>query len=1728
MNTEQDDSDTLNEQAQIRQRLTRRLDASAHPSRFINELHAAEVRCRDAIKQLRRLLEPAPGIYRLVRKGLREAFALDPDTLLFSEPSTPGGPQVVDSLTDRALGLLDNPAFPININRYTRLSMSTDASFKVAFTASDALHKVNALDFPARIKSAIADYWQALAFGSAVSREERWVQVHNDYFAERAFLAHALYDLSDHGFAMALGILDAPTPQAREQAGGAWERLQVGELVWPTGTGREVPFSGALHIYRAGDERTKRQVVYLPGSAKVFHEFASLAQMQLTLPARVQGPERAALWQRLPLAHRQALAQAFTVRRSAALTDDALRHSALAQLNNQRDNEWGCLLARHASRVFEGTAGALLSAAQRLKIVERGRRPAPASERLRAALDQLLEWDRRRRGQEVNCATLRPGLAMRTAEDLVRRHEQGALALLNKADLSEKSRPYDILETLQAQWLDLVSAVHALLDGQEHRLGLREFWQEKAPGSTRHRAAQRLNAQRSALTKEAQLQYGLGLINDTDLALLIEVLDKPLADDRGNSPTRVLQLSVGRARQPLYRLTGAFVVTTAEALEHTDRRLPVVLHLPGKDGGLQAFDSLNELSKSLDLSLKCPDGSMLWQCIGRDQRQEARAVIGALGMESTLVYFEVLQGNLLSETFKEQIRQYAQVERWVVQGGRPFNEVKDLALMQTLLARELADTLQLPLSVARAQALANVSVLRLAVAQAKTLPAWLASASPVLRKRYQRQQTHCIASAMVVEQQLAEVLPSLEDFARRTLIAQLMQEELHPLLDIDTPFLDMPDDVSTHWESHPQRPAGDSGIRTVVSSARHTYSLLQLALHNLDPDAPWTRWRLQHSRYLEPLWAKHLPARRLIQLIAELDLAGQYERLIAQAFYPSSPQVTAGLSQALLERPVIQRARLEQFSTTQQGLSEAALSLFSTALAARTPADLGKNGHQIQLCCVHLAALTLEQPRHVTGMLIIHDQRSAKALLYWPGVQGYPALTEHGSVAAARRALLKVAVAPGNLKALATKMAPGWEQQALESYPATLRSTGSMLEPGVPSIVRGYSFFPSPIRAWWWAMDGIRRWFMVRRAQPATALSEVEKEIREQLEADPGQWLGITGTTGCDLLRILTHGQVLGLEREVRAVANSARALASYRELRLGEQSAARVRGLLSFIPGVSIGVNLYEVLLAARRFHHSGDPRDGMAMGFATLILIGDVALTAMPQTKGAPRAGLPIRPLSMVPALNQIRRQQRPFSTLGLPPARKALKGMEAYRKELSTEGAITLHGPVNKGSRVKAGEQFIVEDGHAYPAHRRRNERVLRIKNPKGSGEDELFLAIEQPREWLLGADAPEPRAGTSSRVRRPWETPVGGTEWVAPTASHTERVARQPPLVAGYWQAWGQRLVGRPVQEISASRRLYRVQGDQAYDAVRLGDNYFELLPNGSNVPEGIIFIRNPELPDARPGHDLLRRLSSDVRVQPIPATFGADQLWTPRQPLFSRPLFDSVRDAFPGLTPASNRFVTERLVELADSGRSMTASRMLNVRTTLDDWLPPVPRAAGYTDDLLRMLRPVVRGGRVSVNIGVDGLVPGLERVDFQLPVPLAPSIINNTQSAIGHARPVAAQNAVRQVLEGQGFAVDPLYKSNSAQLFNFACTHPKSNNLYYVLTRWAESPSIALGSGGALQLSDAWFRAPNRSTMRHQKALHRPILQALDEGRLVRIIAGIQRVGRSNRVTVFFVKLSDV
>ncbi|MDY7532017.1 hypothetical protein RGV33_10015 [Pseudomonas sp. Bout1] len=1685
-------------QERIRRNLTRRLNAASSPSRFINDLHAANVRCTELARQLRRMMQHAPRIQRLVRGALHEHFSLDPDTLLFTVAALPGQAGRVDSLTERAMALLHVRVFPLNINQFTRMSVQGEPAGNLRLTPREILNRVNALDLPARISVARSEYWQGLSPGSALSRTEHWAHLQRSFFVDKALLAHALCQLSDHGLAMVMGLVDAPSPQARRLAGGAWERLHASDLRWGA-----VPLGGALHLCRRDAGWDLRQVVYLPGSAQGFYEFASWVAMQRDLPAVIHSVGRASL----PLNREHEWApQPFSVSRGAEVLVNALRHSALAQVQVQGDNEWACLDSRGMSRAPG------LNLQQRLHQVERARRPASGTPLLTQAIEQLLVWDHRRRAREVTCALLHPRMAARARESLVQRHEQGVLALLDARDLLRDCPPYEACIALQTRWQQQASAVHTLLQDQEAQLAQRDFWLQTPAGSTRSRAAQLLGGQRNAMLHEANLQRQLGLISEANLMALEEALNK------GDAPRscRVLSLSFGVSGQPLCTLHGVFAVTTPRGLSQPALPEPVLFQVPGKEGGLQAWASLDELSASVDASLKSPDGSALWRCVSREQRQSAQTLVLGLGIDAPLlVYFQVIEGNLLSDRFQAYIRRAQQEQRWVDAGGRPFSEVSDTGLARALLSQELAHQLQVPDSAARALAFANIGVLKLAAAHAKTLPAWLAGADPALRKRYQRQWLQQLDSSAVLEQQLALALPSLEAFARTTLIDRLRKDGLQPLLDIDHPFLDMPDDVSTHWESHPHRPAADSGVRVVVSPQRNTYSLLQLALHNLDAEAPWTELRLHYSRYLSEHWARHLPAKALIALISSLDVAGQYEQLVNRAFYPLKDQ-TPALPPALVERPFYQQARLALFSATQQGLSAAAQSLFATALAARAPQDLHRDGHALQLCCVHLAALTLKQPRHVTGMLLLHDPFSSMTLLYWPRIEGHAPLTEHASLAAAMQVLMERAALAQNRAQLALQIAPGWEEDALATYPVAVRrrpwtfdwhAVTRPLWTGFP-----WSLYAGAVRLY----TGIKRWFSVRREQPATTLAQTEQEVSEQIEQAPGRWLGVTPTTGSDLLHILAHGQLLRLQREVHAMANSRRALVDYRKLRLGEQSSARVRGFLSFIPGVSIGVNLYELLLAARRAHHSGDPAEVVAAVFAAFILIVDVAMTFVPQGKAGPRLGT---------QLSKVRYRQRLLDG-GVGNLRQAsqantLKGLDAFKKPQAVEGAVPLQGPFNKGTHAKGGEQFILEGDSAYAVYRRKGEQTLRLKNAGKEGQDELLLYIEQRGERLLGADGPEPQPGPSSGVHRPWEAVRAGTEWVAPVVSHTERLARQPVLASSHWQAWGLGLHGPGITQTSPSRRLYRVQGAQPYDAVRLGDKYYELLPNGSTAPEGIIFLKQPELPPIAVRDELIRWMLPGQREQPIPATFGADQLWTPRAPLFTRAIAHYVGDAFAGLTPTSRDFVTLRLLEITDTGRSMTATRMLNIRATLDEWLPPLPDAPGQTDDLFRMLRPLKRRQKLRVNIGLERKVSGLERVDFVPLTPIASEVLINPAEGSGHARPIAAQRAVLQVLERQGFVIKKLSKSGTVGLYNLSCTHPKSSNLYYVLMRWSDSSTVRLNSGRMVQLSDAWLR----SNARRQAHTYAPIIRALDEGRLVRIIAGVQQVGPGNPATVFFVRM---
>lgn len=1711
----------------MRTLLTRRLNAVTQPSLEINRLHEAQASASEAAKTLSGLLGRAPRVLGIVRSALQEAFGLDPDTVLFTEPRPPAPAQKIDSLTERALALLIQPYVPVNINHFTTLSIKDDPARTLPYTAWDALVRVKGLTLLGRIEQATREYWQQLAHGSWLTRRGRWAQLRTSLFAANALLAHRLYQLSDSGFDMLRKLLEIPDGDQRQRAGGEWANVHVCRVMWPGTNQRSVPVPGALHIYREGGEGDSPHVVYLPGLFRQFYEFGSWHQLVCDLPILVNGPLSRVLWQCLPLRRWHELCEApsvtptpFIPQRGSLLRDDALFASASEVLDGQWDNELACALSINHAAV--GLQGANASAApdvwRLLKFIEKGRRRLVTFPRLGHTLQILLEWDRQRRSGEIVAGHLAPELAWKTREAQLKRYEKALMGLLDATDVGKGSVAYQDFLSLERQWQAQVAAARKWARGPSDRVFKKDYWQEQPEGS-RNRGSLLGAAQLSALLYEAQMQQRLNLISDAHLVHLEAALSEAWQPGQKATDTCVLQVAVGGDAATLYPLLGAVLVTGNAAQANPGASYPVLLYVTGRYGGLVAFDSLNAFAEALEASLKSRDGSMLWRCIGRHQREQARTAISALPTGASLVVrYEMIKRAVIKDLFIKHMQHHVAMNKLIDQGKRLFSEVSDRQLSRLLLAQELFDGLLVPANDARTLAVANLNLLQLAASQASKLPAWLATATRAQRQHYRGLCRRYLANAWAVEQKLWLELPDLESFARQALIARLSKDGFYPQLDIDKPLLDMPDDVSSQmcsWSS--QCAVGDRNAKITVSQQRTTFSLLQLALHNLDPKAPWTRWRLNRARWLDSAWKDRLSVSYLIKTLASLDVGGEYDKLIRRAFYPSaSTQVPApGLSQALVYRALQQRAQMQVYSAIRQGLSDQAQRVFSRVMAAQVASDLKGDGLDVQLGLVRLVGHTLEHDRHIAGILVMHDSLSGLCVVYWPAALESPPIAEYASVALAEQALNKVGALSLNLKALAGQVAPDWEVQAVNSYP----DEDPQMEPRQLFIRRVYV----PVVARF--VRQLFRFFTVRHKVPAVDQSSVEVQISEQIALAPDAWLAMVTTSQGNARALLAHARMFELQRRAQAQSNSSQVLEAYREQRLGEQHAASIRGLLSFVPVLGVGISLYEMLLAARRYHFSGDAHDAVDVAFLTLMAFLDVLLSFLPAPKGMRVAR---------PSLSHLHRHHGfasgAFAGLRVSPG-KPLSLLGHFKSLSGLEGAVELKWPEGKGRYVKNGQQMVTEGQEAYSVYQRKNESALRLKKTQGDGQDELLLNIDQPREWLLGADAPQP--GPSSGVLNPWRGQAQTVQdWQPPivrTATQTRIV--QSSSTATHWQNW--RIPPGEVGQISRSPSagVFYIDPDARgfpHNVIRVApanthlmyplSSYYRMLPEGNQAPlQGIQFIHRNEPLVSLARADIERWTVTQTLEQPVPVTHVQASEWRFHAPLFDKPLTDSVGTAFPTMTTHSREFTVARLIELSGPERPATATHLLNLRAALDEWIPQPPARPGQTDDLLRMLRPHDLGD-AYIHIGFDGKAPGFTRVDFTPAVPLEARLQRDKHLVA--ARQATQRVAIQRVLNDQGFTVRelPVARDRAGVIPDLIATHPNSpNRLYYVAYQWLEKGSIRMLG----KFKERWLRK--------SASADAEVKLALEQGRLVSIMAGIQwPVFGRVPASVYFIKLATV
>jgi len=1710
----------------MRIQLAQRIDNSPQPSLLINRLTAADLRCADAAHHRSRLMSRAPRILRVIRAELRKAFELDPDDVLFTEPKPPAVAQQVDTLTDRALQLLVLPSLPINLNHFTAVSLKGDPFQRLPFTPLEALRRVMALNLFGRLAQERRDYWQALEAAGWLTRTERWVQLHVQMFADQALVASQLGELSSAGMEMVQELVDAPTAQARQHAGAQWASLRVCKLFWPGVGPRLMPIPGALHLYRESDPPGAPHVIYLPGTQRNYYEYPSFDQLQCGLAGLINGALFEDLWQCLPLRRRHEVCRPEVatvganraVGRGCALRGDALEQSALAVLEGQWDNELACAVSINLAQVYSSRQQPSVENPTRfLTYIERARHHWAGKARLGSLRQELQEWDQQRRHKEIIFASCAAELPVQTALQQVKRYEKGLMTLLDPQDFGANTQGWQDYITLEGQLEGQANTLRKLLQDEPLQLFETAFWNARPTGK-HNRLAALVCSWADLLRSETQLQHRLKLISSAHRDLLVEVLDTPLASKRGASETCVLSVLVGGEDSAMRPLHSLFAITRTAALGEPERRVPVVLCAFGLEGGVVEFARLEALSLSIQASLGSRDGSVLWRYV---ERQHRAGVAEQVAGRTLAVRYEPIESNPLVLAFKRLLKGYLAQQQGLAGSARIFSETQDAQLSRLLLAVELDAHLNAPASAARAQARAHVELVRKAASAKQQLPTWLAEADAARHSRFKHLLGRYLGSTFAFEEHLEQRLPDLHTYARRVLLARLREDGLQ--LDIDTPFIELPDSVDGRfcgWES--VCVVGERDEVLTPSPAGTCLSLLQLALQNLDPQMTPTWWRFKYARYLIPAWQPQLTPDYLISMVSSLDIGAGYEALIDGVFYPPARADDARVPQ-LLRRALQAGAEADLYSAVQQGLSADGQRLFSKAMAG-----LHEQTHQVQLLVVHLVGHTLQHDRYIAGVLVFHDLLSQRCVVYWPTASGTANLSEHASLQLAREHVNRNWALPGTVKALARHVAPGWAFEAITHHPGEARSEPRF---NAFSLLPGYAL----VQGLWRDVAFVRS-FAIKHLVPTALVDSIEQQIHEQVAHDALNWLALVPTSHDDAMALLYRARVLGLQHYAQAGSTSGKSLEKYREQRLEEERSTRRRAILSMIvPFFDLGNQVYELLLAARRYHRYGDPRDAVHVAFGVIFLAVDLVLSFAPGPKL--KAGTLPRPRvgSMARALNRIHHatvaqvgRVSPLAPSPSPVAR--LTPLERFKVQGLPQDAVALKGPGERGLYVKNGERFLVDDTHHYPVYRRGDEVFFRLRNKDAPGTDELVITIHEPRDWQVGADAPV--AGPSSRAIRPAPLQPAGGQPLAERAATRSRIV-QSSVQGTDWFNWRTRVPETHASGPSAAGIFHVHQEPPGfpydvicvgirYDTPRLsGAGYYRLLHQGDHVPVGDVVFIAPDRPLVSKAQvDIARWTTTDLHEQPIPASRTASGAWQLHAPLFNGPLEPLVGRAFPGMTRKSREFTVARLIELSDSARSVTASHLLNLRATLDRWLTPAPVRLGQTDDLLAMLRPTERAIN-TVYIGFEGKAPGFTRVDFSPPVALD-SRLRFGGVGVTAGRTAALRGAIRTVLEQQGFTVQerPMQRGRKATR-EWVVTHPRSNTLYYMVYQWIGRGTVQLKT----RLTDNWLNAGFQSD--RTSALSAQIRRAMDEQRLVPIAAGIQWPIQGNvPPSVYFARVS--
>ncbi|WP_300726352.1 hypothetical protein [Pseudomonas sp.] len=1275
--------------------LDRRLQAAVSPSEWVNGLQAAITLNQHAHEQIQALYAAAPTLNQVLREQLHTALTYDPDQVEWKAAQQP---QI--TLTQAVANYLHGVAVPADINSRITLkwaSAADDEAFPL--TPAQVLTHFQALGMPTRYNTSVRDYWAAIAAGQSVSRGDYAGQLRRTLIRTQVTLAQACGQLSDEGAKRWRQVIDAPSQLERQQAGAGPAEREISEIAWGNGNGSSVTFKGAFVVHARDTAQDPCELLFVPGLGLELFEYASRAALVAQLQRWTGSDTQPGwlLWQLLAYHSRSVLYEAGKKRTLDRLvytpvSEDIFQHSARASFSTQHSNELlsavmvSPALQNGASTLLaQDTSGVALSYAQALEqwrgeIASKGL-PAEQIE----AVAALVRRDARWHAGDITFGSLAVEIALRIRQEKIQVQEHALLQLLDPLKLTQESAPFNqFLESqllLQAERDRAVTHVKDLT--VERELENPDVLTLDRDGGSHQRALIAIRG--LAIHHEGQLQQWQKQLSEAEFRALSQALKLNIAGADSTSSLRTVGVSIGPPDQA-FLLAGVVVITAREALLAPSTPATTLLFVPGVDGGLAAFTSLKHLQEQIGKTLTRYPQSALWMTVALEEQVAARAWVNELTQPSSLAiqWLDIPIG-FVEYSVKSQIKAHRKTlsaikkRSFIVQGLQPITSLRLLGLTTSML-------LQVPEHAARELAIENVAIQRQAQALKEQCMTVIGTLSETAQEAYASQLRVISESTLAVERYLATHLPSLTAFAVQKLHDQFIHDGFGQDLDPQQVMFGIPDSVKViKTFSPPKAIIPEIEVGQIPLDYRD-YSLLQLALMNIDMTDPQTALRLKHMHVRHARWKSRLTPDYLGRTIPALDVAGAYEREVTRVFFgPASASDSFSAMQPensvltqLMSRPHRQALELQLWLSRQQGLSEAALTLFSCAIRARTVADLHAEGMSVEIGQVVLSSFvehygwsSLDQIR------VIRDKRSGMTLLYLPDFPEGKNLQVYTSLALANAALTGMANTAAHMKYVAEHVKSNEDVAGVQKY-----------------LADGAAFVPT-------------------------------------------EWLESVFTSEADLAWSLSLERPERLIRTVNLVSRTNARLLALRNERDTQQTLDLIASGMALVPGLNLISDVYFITRAATALSQTHDLLDRVMLAAHIVMCVADIIVTIggavlpAPGAEGAEVAGIAEvadteGPTSVPLALPQVHLQslnaRRALSQSGWAaqarPAQARVSAQVLFKSfeiDRSPQGATALSGQYDRGSYLSEGVQFIVHKGKTYNVGRPKNAQALHLRDP-----------------------------------------------------------------------------------------------------------------------------------------------------------------------------------------------------------------------------------------------------------------------------------------------------------------------------------------------------------------------------------------------------------------------------